>query len=319
MQTVFHVSSELTGIFPRSEALVAATRDLDRRRVSASHVAGIRHTQQTDLVRFQKNLGMSPLSDGMLNWQDIFRPFTILSSGVASHTLTRYADSNTFFKQPKVTGALRFRPAALREFFTGIHTHGSWKATLPAPLFFARVADDRHYHSLKKLALAFTDVLVHMIRTLSKSSYTSFQLYDPYLGYQGAGSAEIELVRQTTQKLVTSAHKAIGYQIVFSSPRRAITALLTTDCEAIGVDFFNTDIASLPSFGGTKTLIAGCVDSRTSLIEQPKVIAQFVRRAMTHIKPKRIVLTSNDDMQFVPVDIAKKKLRVLHEAISLLK
>ncbi len=311
-----HYSIELTGTFPRSEALVAATRDFDRKRITASRLVQIRHAQQDEVLSLQKKLGITPLSDGMLNWQDIFRPFAEICSGIQPVTLTRFADTNTFFRQPKITGAVRYAGKHVSEYFLGMHKKGEWKATLPSPFFFARVADDRHYSSVRKLAFSFADSLAHLIIHLKKAGYSSFQLYDPYLGYLGATPGELRLVTDTTNHLIEATHAALGYYVAFTCSKTVAATLLKLPLDAVGVDFFNTDMHALPSFKGKLALIAGCLDSRTSLVEDAKTLAKFLRDVNTTLAPREVRATSTVDLQFVPVKIAEQKLLHLRRAIQ---
>lgn len=311
-------SIELTGMFPRSEALVRATRDFDRKRINKFQMAEVLHTQQASILQMQKKLSVSLFSDGMLNWQDIFRPFATFCRGIEPVTLTRFADTNTFFRQPRITGNLRYTGSHVTEYFSCIESGKNWKATLPAPFFFARVSDDRHYNSVKKLTFAFTEALAHLIIALSKYSYCSFQLFDPYLGYLGATNSELHLIVDAIEQLINKTKAAISYHVGFSCPRKVAVALAQTKLDAIGIDFLHTDINTIPLFQGKKGLIAGCLDSRTSLAEDPEALAKFLFAVVKKVKPRELRATSNIDLQFVPVVIAQKKLFNLQRAIKII-
>jgi len=62
------------GIYPRSERLVQATRDLDRGRTSQKAVDEQVERDLAELVSVQQQAGLDLLTDGMLRWQDLFRP-----------------------------------------------------------------------------------------------------------------------------------------------------------------------------------------------------------------------------------------------------
>jgi len=310
---------ELSGIYPRSEALIAATRDYDRKRISLSQLQATLKQQQDSLCQFQKKLGIKVLADGQLNWQDIFRPFGVFCREIEPGTLTRFADTNTFFRQPVITGRLSFDGSRLAEYFYGLAAKGNYKATLPAPFFLARVADDQYYHLVNKLALAFTEVLISLINKLKQHGYSSFQLYDPCLGYLGANKKELEIIRTITKMLIARTKAKIYYQTSFSASQAAVKALIGAGVQGIGIDFFNTDIKKLPNFQGKIDLLAGCLDSRSSLVEDVSTLVKFLREAIKIIKPRRLIATSNIDLQFVPQNIAQKKLTNLRQAIELVK
>ena len=58
------------GMYPRSEALVQATRDLDRGRTTEAEVDARVQADQEELIGAQQAAGLDLLTDGMLRWQD---------------------------------------------------------------------------------------------------------------------------------------------------------------------------------------------------------------------------------------------------------
>ena len=110
------------GLYPRSEALVQATRDLDRGRTTVEAVDEQVERDLAELVSVQQQAGLDLLSDGMLRWQDHFRPLLEAADGLETGALTRFLDTNTFYRAPKAEGRPRLgeplgeplRRAALR-------------------------------------------------------------------------------------------------------------------------------------------------------------------------------------------------------------
>ena len=93
------------GIYPRSEQLVQATRDLDRGRTSQEAVDEQVVRDLAELVSVQQQAGLDLLTDGMLRWQDPFRPLLEASEGLETGALTRFLDTNTFYRAPHATTA----------------------------------------------------------------------------------------------------------------------------------------------------------------------------------------------------------------------
>ena len=86
------------GIYPRSEALVQATRDLDRGRKKQEEVDQQVDRDYEEFVAVQEQAGLTLISDGLLDWQDHFRPLVDRSDGLAARPLSRFLDTNTFFR-----------------------------------------------------------------------------------------------------------------------------------------------------------------------------------------------------------------------------
>jgi methionine synthase II (cobalamin-independent) len=79
--------------------------------------------------------------------------------------------------------------------------------------------------------------------------------------------------------------------------------------EGIGIDFYGTHIEDVPS-GFDKLLLAGVVDARSSVVEDPRELAAFVGR----LDVERIALVPNGDLQYVSEPIAREKLARLGQA-----
>ena len=97
------IKSYAPGIYARSETLVQATRDLDRGRTTEAAVQDQREADLRSFLDAQREAGLDYLSDGLLNWQDIFRPFDEAARGLEPGPLTRFLNTNTFYRAPAVT------------------------------------------------------------------------------------------------------------------------------------------------------------------------------------------------------------------------
>src|SRR5215210_8401114 len=123
------------GIYARSEELVQATRDLDRGRTVEEAVEEQRLADVRAFVEIQREAGLDYFSDGLLNWQDIFRPFDESAEGLRPGPLTRFLDTNTFYRAPAVEMERPRLVEPLAEPFFRIEElpRGRWVATLPSP------------------------------------------------------------------------------------------------------------------------------------------------------------------------------------------
>src|SRR5215211_703199 len=83
------------GIYARSEKLVQATRDLDRGRTTEEAAEEQRLADLRAFIEAQREAGLDYFSDGLLNWQDIFRPFDeSAAEGLHPGALTRFLNTN---------------------------------------------------------------------------------------------------------------------------------------------------------------------------------------------------------------------------------
>ena len=136
----FRVAAYQHGIYPRSEDVVAATRGLERGRVTPEEVAEAYGADREDFVSHQQRAGLDYFSDGLLRWQDLFRPLVEASQGLEARTLIRWFDNNSFFRAPEVVGELRLHspvPAVMQD---DADLPEPKMVTLPSPYLLSRAA-----------------------------------------------------------------------------------------------------------------------------------------------------------------------------------
>jgi 5-methyltetrahydropteroyltriglutamate--homocysteine methyltransferase len=109
----------------------------------------------------------------------------------------------------------------------------------------------------------------------------------------------------------------VALQLPFGDSGGVLGELVELDVEAIGVDLYATDLEALPR-PFPKTLLAGVVDARNSLVEEPGDLAEFGRQLLEELEGE-LHFVPNGDLQFVPEKIARQKVLRLGEAARILK
>jgi 5-methyltetrahydropteroyltriglutamate--homocysteine methyltransferase len=299
------------GIYARSEELVQATRDLDRGRTTEEAVEKQREADLRSFLDVQREAGLDYLSDGLLNWQDIFRPFDEAARGLEPGPLTRLLNTNTFYRAPVVTGEVPrlLEPLGEPYFRIGDLPRGRWVATLPSPHALAHSAAG----VLAPRAVA-EGVLGPQIRWLAANGCAMVVLQETALF---GGGMDIYPLSDALEALQSPLPVAL--QLPFGGPGEALLGeLVELDVEAIGVDFYATDLEALPR-PFPKTLLAGVVDARNSLLEEPEQLVEFGRELLEELDARELHLVPNGDLQFVPEKIARQKVLRLGEAARVLK
>jgi 5-methyltetrahydropteroyltriglutamate--homocysteine methyltransferase len=279
------------GIYPRSEALVQATRDLDRGRTTQEAVDEQVERDLRELVSVQERAGLALLSDGLLRWQDLFRPLAERSKGLDARPLTRFLDTNTFFRAVLVDREPRLTDPVPAPDLPA----GKWLATLPAPAAFSRAAGGEA--SAQALA---ANVLAPQIQAYAEAGCARIVLADPFLARDGHVGEAVAALSELPQNV------PLVLQLPFGDARRVLGELAGAPVEAIGVDFYSTSLDGVPE-GYPKEILAGVIDSRSSALEDPAQIKAFVEELLQR-KPAALSLSVNGDLQFVPETIAREKI-----------
>jgi 5-methyltetrahydropteroyltriglutamate--homocysteine methyltransferase len=279
------------GIYPRSDALVQATRDLDRGRVTQEAVDQQLDRDFRELVAVQEQAGLALLSDGMLAWQDPFRQLADRSGGLDARPLTRFLDTNTFYRAVLVSGEPRLQDPVPGPDLPA----GRWLATLPSPLAFARATGGE----ASPQALA-ANVLAPQIEAYSEAGCALVVLSDPFVGREGGVEELLSSLGELPQQT------PLALQLPFADAKPVLTPLAEAPVAVIGVDFYATSVESVPE-DYPKEIMAGVIDSRSSALESPTEIAGFLEQ-LARRRPAGLSLSVNGDLQFVPEPIAREKI-----------
>ena len=285
------------GLYARSEALVQATRDLDRGRTTPEAVEQQVEDDQAALVSAQQEAGFDLLADGMLRWQDHFRPLLEAADGLETGALTRFLDTNTFYRAPGASTATPSLAAPLDERYTP-SLPGPRLVTLPSPLALARGTGVPP----RTMAQA---VLKPQLEALDAELVV---LAEPFLARDGAGG--LDDLAEALEALAGGPRLAVW--LSFGDARELLEAgAAELPVEGIGIDFYATRLTDVPE-GFDKLLLAGVVDARSSLLEEPRELAEFAQRLGE--RAERIALVPNGDLQYVSEPVAREKLARLGRA-----
>ena len=283
------------GIYPRSEALVQATRDLDRGRTTPEAVDEQVERDLAGLVSAQQAAGVDLLSDGMLRWQDHFRPLLEAADGLETGALTRFLDTNTFFRAPKATAVAPILSAPLDERYVA-PLPGPRLVTLPSPFALA------HGTGIPPKVLA-DGVLKPALDGLDAELVV---LAEPFLAREE--KPKLDDLAEALEALAGGPKLALWLEFGDAKPALEQGAA-ELPVEGLGIDFYATHLEDFPK-DFDKLLLAGVVDARSSVREEPREIAAFVER----LEVGRIALVPNGDLQYVSQPVAQEKLARLGKA-----
>lgn len=306
------------GIYPRSDDVVAATRGLERGRNSLEEVDQAFEADREDFIRVQRSAGVDYYSDGLLRWQDIFRPLVEASGGMDARTLVRWFDNNSFFRAPEVTGDLTV--SGLPTVFDEDGPAEPRVATLPSPYVFSRAAQGPGDPNGLMMDLT-REVLRPVAETLAGRGYQVIHLEEPWLVYFGMESADWDDFEKALTELkdaVSSVGAVVVLHTYFGDAGPYADRLRRLPVDAVGIDFVETDPEELGS-GWETGLLAGILDGRSSPIESTEGTVEFAAKVAEIVSPPSLYLSSNSELEYLPKDIADQKVARLGEVSAGLK
>jgi 5-methyltetrahydropteroyltriglutamate--homocysteine methyltransferase len=306
------------GIYPRSEDVVAATRGLERGRTSAEEVARRFQEDRTDFIVAQRDAGLDYLSDGLLRWQDIFRPLVEAATGMTARTLVRWFDNNSFFRAPEVRGPLTLD--AMPSLFEDEDAPGPRVATLPSPYMFSRAAQTVSDRNALMMELS-REILRPVAQTLAGRGYEVIHLQEPWLVYFGMDDGDWDDFAKAIDELrdgVEASGATLVLHTYFGDAAPYADRLRSLPVHVVGVDFVETDLDRLGR-NWEVGVLAGCLDGRRSPLEDPMDVARFATAVADTLAPSILFLSSNSDLELLPRDVARGKVHRLGAAAARLK
>jgi 5-methyltetrahydropteroyltriglutamate--homocysteine methyltransferase len=308
------VRTGLTGPFPRSEALVAATRDLDRGRVTAEVVEELFGRTEGEVVALERRLGFDTVTGGYLRWADLFRPFAETWEGFSVGPLTRWFETNTFYRQPilhappgRVPGAIGARlPPATR----ADPAHAG--VILPGPYTFAGLLENRSGEAEEALVHRLGRLLAEEVRELVGLGYATFQFSEPLLVDRPPERALAEAVVSAYRSIHGSAGAASTLVWTYGADANPVFPLLDRlPVSAVGVDLAETDWEAIPPSSERRGLGLGVVDPRTTLVEEASDVVRIVHALKDRRRPSALWLGPGGPLDLVPWEPATRKLHLL--------
>jgi 5-methyltetrahydropteroyltriglutamate--homocysteine methyltransferase len=295
--------------------VVAATRGLDRGRTDKTDVEAAYGKDLARWIEIQRQAGLDFYSDGLLRWQDIFRPLSDTLE-VKPHTLVRWFDTNTFFREPELERSI---PLAASP--DGAVAHATVPtprvATLPSPYMFSRAGRTGRDRNELMLDLA-TNLLRPAVEAAARHGAGLIHLEEPWLGYYGIEPGDWDSMAAALDVLHRNAGAKLALHVYFGDAASYMDRLLRLPVDVIGIDLVETDVGALGS-NWDKGLIAGVINGRSSIVESLDNTVQVVRHLAETVAPHDLYISSNCELSYLPTAAAERKVQRLGEAARKLK
>ena len=302
------IYKSLNGLYPRGEKLIKVTRDYDRGRVDETQLVEAYEADMQALFKLQEGLDLQ--YDGLLNWQDLLRPFVEIWDAVRMDGLVRYYETNTFFRVIEFGDNVRLDEPQIEPWFDKYFhkPHGGlWFAYLPAPTLVRRFAKGATLRVIVDIMLETAHYIIPKVDAI--------YFGDPSLVYDGVSADDMQVLR----KFYAMVKRELGSKLLllmtyFASPdEERLNFLVSLEVDAIGLDFVHTEYEVLKRlhWPHDKGIAAGVFDTENSLIESPNTVIQFVQMLAEELNPQFIIITGSSDWHFLPRTCADKKVQVL--------
>ena len=299
------ISSYTFGIYPRSEELIEATRK------NTENLDSLFQRETEEYITAQTNANLGFVSDPLLKWDDIFRPFSNLSE-VTPTALNRIYEMNTFYR------VLSFDGSAFTDGGNTVQSNldsslpKNKTVAIPEPFTFAELHTSKKFKIKDDFVINLAKMLRTEIDSLVESGFEVIQLLAPSIAYNK--EVDFGLVSDAL-KIITDGLKAKTIlHTYFGDTSAKIESLLDLPVSGLGFDITTTPISSIEKHSfSDKLLTIGIVNSFNTAIEKPQECIKQIDEINAKTNPKESYVSNNFDLEYVPKEFAMNKISVLGE------
>ena len=299
------ISSYTFGIYPRSEELIEATRK------NTENLPSLFQKETEEYLTAQTNANLGFVSDPLLKWDDIYRPFSNLES-VNLSSLNRIYEMNTFYRILSFDGPNFINGGNTVQSNLDSSLPKNKTVAVPEPFTFA----DRHISKEFKTKEDFTINIAKMLRaeidSLVADGFDLIQLLAPSIAYNK--EVDFGLISDGLKILTDGLEAKTVLHTYFGDVSSKIESLLGLPVSGLGFDITTTPVSSIEKHSfADKILSVGIINSFNTAIEKPQECIQQVDEINAKTKPKESYVSNNFDLEYVPKEFAMNKISALGE------
>ena len=299
------ISSYTFGIYPRSEELIEATRK------NTENLDSLSQKETDEYINAQKNANLGFISDPLLKWDDIFRPFSSLTS-VNLSSLNRIYEMNTFYRILSFDGSDFTDGGNIVQSNLDTSLPKNKTVAIPEPFTFAELHTSKKFKKKDDFIINLAKMLRPEIDSLVESGFEIIQLLAPSIAY----NKEVDFgVVSDALKIITDGLEAkTVLHTYFGDVSKKIESLLDLPVSGLGFDITTTPASSIEKHSfSNKSLTIGIINSFNTAIEKTQECINQVDEINAKTKPKESYVSNNFDLEYVPKEFAMNKISVLGE------
>jgi len=299
------ISSYTFGIYPRSEELIEATRK------NAENLDSLSQKETEEYITAQKNANLGFVSDPLLKWDDIFRPFSSLTS-VNLSSLNRIYEMNTFYRILSFDGSDFTDGGNIVQSNLDSSLPKNKTVAIPEPFTFAELHTSKKFKKKDDFIINLAKMLRPEIDSLVESGFEVIQLLAPSIAYNK--EVDFGLVSDGLKILTDGLKAKTILHTYFGDVSTKIESLLDLPVSGLGFDITTTPVSSIEKHSfSDKILTVGIINSFNTAIEKPQECINQVDEINAKTKPKESYVSNNFDLEYVPKEFAMNKISVLGE------
>ena len=305
------------GSFPKPSYLKKARAAAARGEMSREELHELELRATREVIALQEEVGLDVLVDGEMERGDMTTFFAEKMGGFAVSGLVR-SYGNRYYRKPIVVGPVEWRSPMtvnMYDYATGL-TDKPVKGILTGPYTMTDWSFDEYYGSRERLVMALAEELRREVDALESAGASWIQIDEPALSVR---PEELPLAIRA-MKIMTDGVKARTVShICYGDFETIYPELLELPVDQLDLELANSDFDMLELFRRapfTKEIGLGVVDVHTHRDDDPRAVAEGIRRTLELIPAERVFVDPDCGLKTRTTEEARRKLTIMVEAVQ---
>jgi len=288
------------GSYPRigdtteQQRLRRAIHRLDRGEIDRDDLYAVADDVTAEVIRDQVQVGLDWVTDGCIRWEDMVSHVANKLPNVRRGGLLRHFDSNTYVRQPVVTGPIGWeRPVVAAESaFAVAESPKPVKAVVTGPYTVAKYSDDQHYGALEPLVMDYAAALNNEVKAVMATGVSCVQ------------------IERAMARLMDGVPGTTAIATYFGDAVPLVSQLLSLPFTIVYFDcsYAPLVVDALRGKGEGRHIGVSVVDARNTKLESLADVQGNVQMAQDIVGSHNLHITPSAGLEFLPRKRAYEKL-----------
>jgi 5-methyltetrahydropteroyltriglutamate--homocysteine methyltransferase len=312
------IQATVVGSYPRvgdsleKQELRKAIALFEEGKINAEDLAQVEDKVTQEVIKEQEKAGLDVITDGQIRWVDPVSQIMRAFDGVKISGLLRWFDNNFYFRQPIITGQIRWKsPIFSKDFeFASKQSKKPVKVVLTGPYTLARLSKNEFYKDFQSLYADITKAIAQEIHALVNSGAKIIQIDEPAILLY---PQDFKLFEKEFS-VIAGALKGVQSILFtyFGDHAKALPFLLNLPVNTLGLDLvskegnFESFLKNVKTNG--KHFILGLLDGRNTRLEKAEDVLPKIKSITEKIPVDRLSLSPSSGLEFLPRDVAFQKM-----------
>ena len=294
---------------PQAANLRRAISQFDTGQITREELDAVADEVTKEAIQEQVEAGIDLVTDGQIRWED---GQTYLARGIKGFSvkgLTRYFDTNTYFRQPIPEESLGWQgPITVNDFkFAQEASPRPPKPVITGPFTLGYLSQQGCYSDRATLVLDLAHILNQEALALQDAGATIIQFDEPAILKYKQG---FSILREASDVLTRGLQVKTAIYTYFNDVSGIHQQLFQLPFQVFGLDFVmgRANYELIRDLPPEKELSAGIMDARNTRMETVDDLVGSVRNISQYVSLDRLYINPSAGLEFLPRDAAQAKL-----------